>query len=254
MISIIVAIARNGVIGNGNALIWRIAEDLRRFKALTTGHPVIMGRKTYDSIGRPLPNRTNVVVTRRKDYRPEGCLVAGSLEQAVGLFDQSEEIFIIGGAQIYAQAMPMADRLYLTEIDSDYEGDTRFPEWKREECPKSDTNGERGTTGRSHSETTSARKNSSPGRIGYGCRPAVGPFPCFGAVVSQRRQRTHRDSVSLSVHSLIIPSVSRPRGFPPYRNVPRDLVRRQPFGSHGTVYDASHRYPARECGIPPQTP
>ena len=111
MISIIVAIARNGVIGNGNALIWRIAEDLRRFKALTTGHPVIMGRKTYESIGRPLPNRTNVVVTRRKDYRPEGCLVAGSLEQAVGLFDPSEEIFIIGGAQIYAQAMPMADRL-----------------------------------------------------------------------------------------------------------------------------------------------
>ncbi len=133
MISIIVAIARNGVIGNGNALIWRIAEDLRRFKALTTGHPVIMGRKTYESIGCPLPNRTNVVVTRRKDYRPEGCLVAGSLEQAVGLFDPSEEIFIIGGAQIYAQAMPMADRLYLTEIDSDYEGDTRFPEWKREE-------------------------------------------------------------------------------------------------------------------------
>lgn len=85
MISIIVAIARNGVIGSGNALIWRIAEDLRRFKALTTGHPVIMGRKTYESIGRPLPNRTNVVVTRRKDYRPEGCLVAGSLEQAVGL-------------------------------------------------------------------------------------------------------------------------------------------------------------------------
>ena len=86
-----------------------------------------------DLRGRPLPNRTNVVVTRRKDYRPEGCLVAGSLEQAVGLFDPSEEIFIIGGAQIYAQAMPMADRLYLTEIDSDYEGDTRFPEWKREE-------------------------------------------------------------------------------------------------------------------------
>ena len=210
MISIIVAIARNGVIGNGNALIWRIAEDLRRFKALTTGHPVIMGRKTYESIGRPLPNRTNVVVTRRKDYRPEGCLVAGSLEQAVGLFDPSEEIFIIGGAQIYAQAMPMADRLYLTEIDSDYEGDTRFPPF--------------------------------------------GPFPCFRAVVSQRRQRTHRDSVSLSVHSLIIPSVSRPRGLSHCRNVPRDLVRRQPFESHGTVYDASHRYPTRECGIPPQTP
>lgn len=131
MISVIVAVARDGVIGNDNGLIWHISEDLRRFKALTTGHPVVMGRKTFESIGRPLPNRTNVVVTRRTDYRPEGCLVAGSLEDAVGRFDPSEEVFIIGGAQIYAQAMPLADRLYLTEVEADYCGDTRFPDWDR---------------------------------------------------------------------------------------------------------------------------
>ena len=129
----IVAVCDDWGIGHDGDMVVSNRADMRHFVNKTKGHPVIMGRKTYESIGRPLPNRTNVVVTRRKDYRPEGCLVAGSLEQAVGLFDPSEEIFIIGGAQIYAQAMPMADRLYLTEIDSDYEGDTRFPEWKREE-------------------------------------------------------------------------------------------------------------------------
>ena len=129
----IVVTDKQWAIGRSGDLLCSLPGDMKHFRTLTTGGTVIMGRKTYESIGRPLPNRTNVVVTRRKDYRPEGCLVAGSLEQAVGLFDPSEEIFIIGGAQIYAQAMPMADRLYLTEIDSDYEGDTRFPEWKREE-------------------------------------------------------------------------------------------------------------------------
>ena len=129
----IVVTDKQWAIGRSGDLLFSLPGDMKHFRTLTTGGTVIMGRKTYESIGRPLPNRTNVVVTRRKDYRPEGCLIAGSLEQAVGLFDPSEEIFIIGGAQIYAQAMPMADRLYLTEIDSDYEGDTRFPEWKREE-------------------------------------------------------------------------------------------------------------------------
>ena len=129
----IVVTDKQWAIGRSGDLLFSLPGDMKHFRTLTTGGTVIMGRKTYESIGRPLPNRTNVVVTRRKNYRPEGCLVAGSLEQAVGLFDPSEEIFIIGGAQIYAQAMPMADRLYLTEIDSDYEGDTRFPEWKREE-------------------------------------------------------------------------------------------------------------------------
>lgn len=129
MISIIVAVARNGVIGDRNRLIWHISEDLRRFKAITTGHPVIMGRKTYESLGRPLPNRINVVITRQADYRAEGCVVARSLEEAVGRFDPAEEVFVIGGAQIYAEALPLADRFYLTRVEADYEGDTRFPEW-----------------------------------------------------------------------------------------------------------------------------
>ena len=131
MISMIVAVARNGVIGHANDLIWHISEDLRRFKAITTGHPVIMGRKTFESIGRPLPGRTNVVISRNENFRPEGCLVVDSFEKAVAMFPPDEEAFVIGGAQVYAQALPIADRLYLTEIEADYEGDTRFPDWDR---------------------------------------------------------------------------------------------------------------------------
>lgn len=99
MISIIVAIARNGVIGAGNSLIWHISEDLRRFKAITTGHPVVMGRKTYESIGRPLPNRTNVVITRQSDFKAEGCVVVHSLQEAIQRFAEDEEVFIIGGGK-----------------------------------------------------------------------------------------------------------------------------------------------------------
>lgn len=131
MISIIVAIARNGVIGAGNNLIWHISEDLRRFKAITTGHPVVMGRKTYESIGRPLPNRTNVVITRQSDFKAEGCVVVHSLQEAIQRFAEDEEVFIIGGGQIYAEALPLAKRIYLTEVDADYEGDTYFPQWDR---------------------------------------------------------------------------------------------------------------------------
>ena len=130
MISIIVAVARNGVIGGGNTLLWHISEDLKRFKALTTGHPVVMGRKTFESLGRPLPNRTNVVVTRQHIEIPV-CTVAGSLEEALALFPAQEEVFVTGGGQIYAQALPLADRIYLTTVMRDYEGDTRFPDWNR---------------------------------------------------------------------------------------------------------------------------
>ena len=130
MISIIVAVARNGVIGGGNTLLWHISEDLKRFKALTTGHPVVMGRKTFESLGRPLPNRTNVVVTRQHIEIPGGT-VAGSLEEALALFPAQEEVFVTGGGQIYAQALPLADRIYLTTVMRDYEGDTRFPDWNR---------------------------------------------------------------------------------------------------------------------------
>ncbi len=128
MISIIVAVAQNGVIGDRNALLWHIREDLQHFKALTTGHPVVMGRKTHESLGRPLPNRRNVVVTRQETTF-EGCETVHSLGEALALFPAEKEVFIIGGAQIYAEALPLADRFYLTRVEHSYEGDTRFPEW-----------------------------------------------------------------------------------------------------------------------------
>ena len=131
MTSIIVAVAQNGVIGDRNALLWHISEDLKHFKALTSGHPVVMGRKTYESLGRPLPNRTNVVISRQELEIP-GCRVVHSLDEALALFPEEEEVFIIGGAQIYAEALPRADRFYLTRVFHDYEGDTHFPEWNEE--------------------------------------------------------------------------------------------------------------------------
>ena len=133
MISIIVAVAQNGVIGGENKLLWHISEDLQRFKRITSGHPVIMGRKTFESLGRPLPNRTNVVITRSRDYNPEGVEVVHSLEEAVALFPPDEEIFITGGGEIYRQALPIADKFYLTVVKHDYDGDTRFPDWNESE-------------------------------------------------------------------------------------------------------------------------
>lgn len=132
MISIIVAVAENGTIGDRNTLLWHISEDLKHFKALTSGHPVIMGRKTYESLGRPLPNRTNVVLTRGDGEIP-GCRVVHALDEALALFPAGEELFVIGGAQIYAQALPLADRLYLTRVCHPYEGDTSFPDWDESE-------------------------------------------------------------------------------------------------------------------------
>lgn len=127
MISIIVAVAQNGIIGGDNSLLWHISEDLQRFKAITTGHPVVMGRKTFESLGRPLPKRRNVVITRQPDYSPEGVETAHSLEETLGLFGADEEVFVIGGGEIYRQALPLADKLYITIVHRDYEGDTRFP-------------------------------------------------------------------------------------------------------------------------------
>ena len=128
MLSLIVAVAENGVIGDKNSLLWHISEDLKHFKALTTGHPVIMGRKTYESLGRPLPNRENIVLTRQALELP-GCRVVHSLDEAVALFPGDEELFVIGGAEIYAEALPRARRFYLTRVGHAYEGDTRFPAW-----------------------------------------------------------------------------------------------------------------------------
>lgn len=136
MISIIAAVAANGVIGSGNAMPWHISEDFRRFKAITMGHPIVMGRKTFESLGRPLPGRTNVVVTRNPAYgAPEGVLVVGSLDEAMALFPADEEVFIIGGGEIYREAMSIADKLYITRVYAPFDGDTTFPyipadEWR----------------------------------------------------------------------------------------------------------------------------
>ena len=130
-ISIIVAHSRNMAIGKANALLWRLPEDLKRFKKLTTGHPIIMGRKTYQSINRPLPDRTNIIVTRDENLEIPGCIivhsVTGAIEKAKE-FDR-EEIFIIGGAEIYKEILSLVDRLYVTKVDLDVEGDAFFPEY-----------------------------------------------------------------------------------------------------------------------------
>lgn len=128
MLSIIVAIAQNGVIGDNNSLLWHIKEDMRFFRTTTSGHAVIMGRKTFESLGsKPLPKRTNIVITR-SDSEFEGALTAHSLSEAVAMAGGDDEVFIIGGAQIYAQALDVADRMYITLVEHDYEGDTSFPE------------------------------------------------------------------------------------------------------------------------------
>ena len=127
-IAIIVALAKNLTIGVNNQLPWRCPEDLKHFKQLTMGHHMIMGRKTFDSIGRALPGRTTVVVTRDAELKIEGCLIAHSLPDALLACKNDEQVFIVGGAQIYQQALPLADTLYVTEIQQDVEGDAHFPE------------------------------------------------------------------------------------------------------------------------------
>jgi dihydrofolate reductase len=133
MLSLIVAVAENGVIGGGNQLLWKLPADLKRFKETTSGHAIIMGRKTYESIGRPLPNRRNIVVTRQ-DLNIEGVEVVHSLEEAIAKVSEDAEAFIIGGAELYRQALPFVDRIYLTAVHQSFDGDVYFPElgseWK----------------------------------------------------------------------------------------------------------------------------
>lgn len=135
-IAIIAAMAANRVIGRQGAMPWHLPEDLKRFKELTTGHPVIMGRKTHESIlkalGEPLPNRRSIVITRSADYVAAGCEVVGSLESGIALAKDGPA-FVIGGAEIYALALPLADTLHLTEIAAAFEGDAWFPEFDRSE-------------------------------------------------------------------------------------------------------------------------
>jgi dihydrofolate reductase len=128
-----VAVARNGVIGRAGGLPWRLSTDLRRLKALTTGKPIIMGRKTWDGLGRPLPNRFNIVITRYPDFAAPGAAVVTSLDEALELArgraraDGTDQICVIGGGEIFRMALPLADRLYLTEVLADIDGDTHFP-------------------------------------------------------------------------------------------------------------------------------
>ncbi|MFA8434009.1 MAG: dihydrofolate reductase [Marinifilaceae bacterium] len=126
-VSIIVAASRNDVIGKDNDLIWHLSSDLKRFKSLTTGHHIIMGRKTFESIGKPLPNRTSIIITRQKDYSVDGCIVVNSLEEALSQVENEEEVFIIGGGSIYQEALEKADKIYLTRVHHDFDGDTFFP-------------------------------------------------------------------------------------------------------------------------------
>ncbi|HET8730818.1 MAG TPA: dihydrofolate reductase [Moraxellaceae bacterium] len=138
MLALIVAVAKNGCIGNGNKLPWYLPEDLKYFKAVTSGKPVIMGRNTFESLGRPLPNRTNIVITRNSGFRaPEGVRIVHSLDEAVRVAEAvahvagNDEILVIGGAQIYRDALPRVQRMYITEVELMVEGDAFFPDWDR---------------------------------------------------------------------------------------------------------------------------
>ena len=135
-VSLIAAVARNGVIGKDNALLWSEPEDQRHFRRVTMGCPVVMGRKTWDSLParfRPLPGRRNVVITRNRAWHAVGAEAAASLADALGLLAGTAQVFVIGGAEVYALALPLAHELVLTEIDAEFDGDTHFPAWNRQQ-------------------------------------------------------------------------------------------------------------------------
>ena len=133
LISLIAAIGRNRVIGKDNSLPWKLPEDMKRFKELTLGKPVVMGRKTFESIGKSLPNRKNIIITRDRNFSADGCITVHSVGEALKSAKGSEEIMIIGGEQIFKEFLPTANRMYLTFIDEDFEGDAYFPEYNENE-------------------------------------------------------------------------------------------------------------------------
>ena len=148
MITIIAAVAKHHALGKDNQLIWHLPADLKRFKQTTLNHHIIMGRKTFESLGRPLPNRISVIITRNKNFTAEGCIVVNSLEEALKVAENDATPFIIGGAEIYKQAMLIADKLDLTFVHHEFEADAFFPEidktvWKetsREDCSADEKN------------------------------------------------------------------------------------------------------------------
>lgn len=134
IISLIAAMDKNRVIGNkDNALPWRLPADLKHFKNITLGKPIIMGRKTFESIGRPLPERTNIIITRNKKYRAPGCVVVNSPEDALRVAGNAKEIMVIGGAEIFAKFYPLAKRIYFTRVDGAFKGNVYFPQWDPKE-------------------------------------------------------------------------------------------------------------------------
>lgn len=134
MITIIAAAAANNALGKDNDLIWHLPDDFKRFKQITTGHFIVMGRKTFESFPKPLPNRTHVIITRQEDYNaPEGCIVVNSLKRAIAICPKDEDVFIIGGGEIYQQSMNIADKIELTRVFTSPEADTFFPEISPEE-------------------------------------------------------------------------------------------------------------------------
>lgn len=160
-VSLVAAIARNGVIGRDGAMPWRLPEDMRRFREITIGHPVVMGRRTWDALPdrfRPLPGRRNVVVTQNPEWAADGADRAGSLGEALDLVAGEPVVYVIGGGQIYEEALPLTDELLLTEIDADVEGDTFFPDWNRDDWDEVSREAHVSATGTSFSFVTYARR------------------------------------------------------------------------------------------------
>ena len=128
MITLIAAVSENNALGKDNQLLWHLPDDFKRFKNITSGHHIIMGRKTFESFPKPLPNRTHVIITRQKDYQSEGCLIVDSFAKAISVCPKDEELFIIGGGEIYNQSIEMADKLDITRVHHTFDADTFFPE------------------------------------------------------------------------------------------------------------------------------
>ncbi|PWB27827.1 dihydrofolate reductase [Flavobacterium sp. HTF] len=133
MIIMIAAVAENNALGKNNELVWHLPNDFKRFKALTTNHYIIMGRKTFESFPKPLPNRTHVVITRQKDYNPEGCIVVDSIEKAIAVCPEDEDSYVIGGGEIYTLALPYADIIEITKVHHTFEADAFFPKISKSE-------------------------------------------------------------------------------------------------------------------------
>ena len=162
-ICLVAAVARDGGIGHRGNLLVRLPEDMRHLRQLTLGSPVVMGRKTWDSIGKPLPGRHNIVVTRHRAWQAEGASVAASLPEALALAAPAERVFVLGGAEIYAMAMPSADTLELTEIDAVFKADTWFPAWNRSEFHEVSREEHRTSDGLAFSFATYRRRGAADG-------------------------------------------------------------------------------------------